>query len=152
VFVRQVLPAWSDICNWGRCLIGNCDIQAAWKISFMNETKWYKIWGPGKWTWPFPITFCFPLSTPNYTFRIEPAGGERKSADVERKTVTLSYPYSKNPKIWLWPKGWVQKIFWTLLPNFIGRVLTIVGLNVVLFGEQGIQGLISTNHHNWGNI
>ncbi len=36
---------------------------------------------------------CFPLSAPNYTFCVEPAGGERKSADVERKTVTLIYPY-----------------------------------------------------------
>jgi hypothetical protein len=29
--------------------------------------------------------FCFLLSTPNYTFCVEPAGGEQKSADVERK-------------------------------------------------------------------
>jgi len=28
-----------------------------------------------------------------YAFRVEPAGGERKSADVEQKTVTLIYPY-----------------------------------------------------------
>ncbi len=41
-----------------------------------------------------------PLSAPNYTFSLEPAGreerksgGERKSADVERKTVILIYPY-----------------------------------------------------------
>jgi hypothetical protein len=25
-------------------LLGNCDICAEQKISFMNETKWYKIW------------------------------------------------------------------------------------------------------------
>jgi hypothetical protein len=30
---------------------------------------------------------------PNYMFRVEPAGGEQKSADVERKTVMLIYPY-----------------------------------------------------------
>jgi hypothetical protein len=27
---------------------------------------------------------------------VEPAGGEQKSADVERKTVTLIYPYPKS--------------------------------------------------------
>jgi len=34
-----------------------------------------------------------PLSAPNYTFCVEPAGREQKSADVEWKTVTLIYPY-----------------------------------------------------------
>jgi len=37
---------------------------------------------------------------------VEPAGGERKSADVEEKTVTLIYPYPafsyyKNDKFWV---------------------------------------------------
>jgi len=36
---------------------------------------------------------------------VEPAGGERKSADVEQKMVTLIYPYPKkkdrNEKAWI---------------------------------------------------
>jgi hypothetical protein len=49
------------------------------------------VWVNQRERFPLRSAFCFP--TPNYTFRVEPAGGERKSADVEQKTVTLIYPY-----------------------------------------------------------
>ena len=43
------------------------------------------IQGPGKSTYTFSVTFCFPR-------RASRRGGEQKAEDVWRKTYTLIYP------------------------------------------------------------
>ena len=48
------------------------------------------MWGPGKSTFTFSVTFRFPL--PARLQWLEPAGGKWKSANVEWKTYTLIYP------------------------------------------------------------
>jgi hypothetical protein len=46
--------------------------------------------GPGKSTYTVPVMFCFLL--PPRLQLLGPAGGKRKSTNVERKTYTLIFP------------------------------------------------------------